>query len=53
MSNKEGYPDPTADVAIAHVMREQKMKQKKKVYAYVPASKIQKNSNKDKKSIGK
>lgn len=29
MSNKEGYPDRTADIAIGRVAREQKMAAKK------------------------
>lgn len=30
MSNKEGYPDRTAEVAIAHVARQEKRKRKEK-----------------------
>ena len=30
MSNREGYPDPTAEIAIANVMIEQKRKEQQK-----------------------
>ena len=30
MPNGEGYPDPTADIAIARVYKEQMMKKKQK-----------------------
>lgn len=30
MSNKEGYPDRTAEVAIAHVIRQEKHRRKEK-----------------------
>lgn len=30
MSNKEGYPDKTADIAISRVARQEKMAAKKK-----------------------
>lgn len=46
MSNKEGYPDRTAEVAISHVTRQEKRKRKEKSNGDKRQTKTEK-SNKD------
>lgn len=46
MSNKEGYPDRTAEVAIAHVTKREKRKRKERINGDKRQTKTEK-SNKD------
>lgn len=43
MSNKEGYPDRTAEVAIAHVARQQKRRKKEEANGDKRQAKVKKS----------
>ncbi len=43
MSNKEGYPDRTAEAAIAHVVRQEKWKKKERTNGDKGQTKVKKS----------